>query len=83
MPYIERYNRTLREEFINNNVALIENEEEFNRLLVDYLVYYNSKRAHLSLNLKTSLQIMFQIYKMSYMYLTNTFINYIKNAKIQ
>ncbi|MDR3256108.1 MAG: integrase core domain-containing protein [Endomicrobium sp.] len=51
--YVERYNRTLREEFINNNGALIENEEEFNGLLVDYLVYYNSKRPHLSLNLKT------------------------------
>jgi transposase InsO family protein len=55
--YIERYNRTLREEFINNNGALIENEEEFKGLLVDYLVYYNSKRPHLSLNLKTPLQV--------------------------
>ncbi|MDR3256783.1 MAG: hypothetical protein LBT18_03970, partial [Endomicrobium sp.] len=55
---------------INNNVELIEDEEEFNRLLVDYLVYYNSKRAHLSLNLKTPLEIMFQIPEMSHIYVT-------------
>jgi transposase InsO family protein len=31
--YIERYNRTLREEFINSNTALIKNDKEFNRPL--------------------------------------------------
>ena len=71
--YVERFNRTLREEFINNNSALIENDEEFKGLLVDYLVYYNTKRPHLSLNLKTPLQIIAQNNKMSQMYLTNTY----------
>ena len=70
--YVERFNRTLREEFINSNAALIADDEEFSGLLADYLVYYNTKRPHLALNLKTPLQIIAQNNKMSHMYVTNT-----------
>jgi transposase InsO family protein len=30
--YIERYNMTLREEFVNNNEMLVGRQEEFNRM---------------------------------------------------
>lgn len=60
--YIERFNRTLRE------------DEEFKNLLIEWLVYYNSKRPHFSLNLKSPLQFMVEKYKMSHMYLTNTLV---------
>jgi len=70
--YIERFNRTLREEFIDVNGVLIKEDEEFKSLLIEWLVYYNSKRPHFSLNLKSPLQFMFEKYKMSHMYLTNT-----------
>ncbi|MCA6069720.1 MAG: hypothetical protein LE180_01140 [Endomicrobium sp.] len=34
--YIERYNMTLREEFVNNNEMLVGGQEEFNRMLHVY-----------------------------------------------
>ena len=70
--YIERFNRTLREEFIDVNGVLIKEKEEFDNLLINWLVYYNSKRPHLALNLKAPLQYMSDNYKMSLMCLTNT-----------
>ena len=69
---IERFNRTLREEFIDLTGVLIKEKEEFDNLLINWLVYYNSKRPHLALNLKAPLQYMLDNYKMSLMYLTNT-----------
>ena len=70
--YIERFNRTLREEFIDVNGVLIKEKEEFDNLLTNWLVYYNSKRPHLALNLKAPLQYMLDNYKMSLVCLTNT-----------
>ena len=55
--YIERFNRTLREEFIDVNGVLIKEDEEFKNLLIEWLVYYNSKRPHFSLNLKSSFRV--------------------------
>ena len=72
--YVERFNRTLREEFLNVNGILIKEKDDFDKLLIDLLVYYNSKRPHFSLNLKAPLQYMLDNYKMSLMYLTNTYI---------
>ena len=70
--YIERFNRTLREEFIDVNGVLIKEDEEFRNLLIDRLVYYNSKRPHFSLNLKAPLEFLVENNKMSHMYVTNT-----------
>ena len=70
--YIERFNRTLREEFIDVNGVLIREEEEFKNLLIEWLVYYNSKRPHFSLNLKAPLEFLVENNKMSHMYVTNT-----------
>ena len=53
--YVERFNRTLREEFLNVNSILIKEKDDFDKLLIDWLVYYNSKRPHFSLNLKAPL----------------------------
>ncbi len=46
---IERYNRTIQEEFIQNHCDVLDDTVEFNRRLVDYLVFYNTKRVHKSL----------------------------------
>jgi hypothetical protein len=43
-----------------------------NELLADYLIYYNNKRPHIALNLKTPLHAMQQNNKMSHMCLTYT-----------
>ena len=72
--YVERFNRTVREEFLNVKGILIKEKDDFDKLLIDLLVYYNSKRPHFSLNLKAPLQYMLDNYKMSLMYLTNTYI---------
>ena len=66
------YRRTLREEFIDVNGVLIKEDEEFKNLRIDWLVYYNSKRPHFSLNLKAPLQFLVENNKMSHMYVTNT-----------
>ena len=70
--YVERFNRTLREEFLNVNGILIKEKDDFDKLLIDWLVYYNSKRPLFSLNLKAPLQYILINYKMANMCLTNT-----------
>ena len=49
--HIERFNRTIQDEFIDENIIyLVDNNlEEFNRRLVEYLVFYNTVRPHYSL----------------------------------
>ena len=48
--FIERANRTLQEEFIDLHLNLLsEDIDEFNRKLMDYLVWYNTERPHESL----------------------------------
>jgi len=46
---IERANRTLQEEFLDWNMDLFYNLEELNRKLMDWLLFYNTKRPHYSL----------------------------------
>ncbi|MGB9794483.1 MULTISPECIES: integrase core domain-containing protein [Caldisericum] len=53
--FIERANRTLQDEFIDSHLILLEeNIDEFNRKLMDYLVWYNTERPHNSLNNKSA-----------------------------
>lgn len=44
--HLERFNRTIQEEFIDFHAYLLINPEEFNRKLVDYLIFYNIDRVH-------------------------------------
>jgi transposase InsO family protein len=50
---VERYNRTLKEEFVYNNLDSIENIELFRRRLAEYLIFYNTERPHKTLGLKS------------------------------
>ena len=55
--YIERFNRTIQEEFINwHRQLLADNLNGFNRKLIDWLLWYNTKRPHWSLGLIPPLQ---------------------------
>lgn len=49
--HVERYNRTIQEEFVDWHEMWLENIDEFNKKLMDWLVWYNTKRFHWSLNL--------------------------------
>jgi putative transposase len=53
--YIERFNRTIRQQYVNTNMDWIDDTKEFNRKLMNYLLWYNSRRPHKGLNYMTPL----------------------------
>ncbi len=48
---VERFNRTIQEDFIDNNLEYIHNPVAFAGKLIDYLIFYNTERVHKSLGL--------------------------------
>jgi transposase InsO family protein len=70
--YIERYNRTIQEEFIDNHLDIIHDKPLLGRALADYLIFYNTKRIHRSLGKTTPMDYFIQERGMSQMYLTRT-----------
>lgn len=50
---VERFNRTVQEEFINRCDELYFDLEAFSQKLTNYLTWYNTKRPHHSLKLET------------------------------
>ncbi len=53
--YIERFNRSIQEEFIDNNLEYFSDTKQFNEKLMDYLIYFNQVRPHKSLQNQTPL----------------------------
>jgi len=51
--HIEKFNRTIQEEFIDSNSVLLEDTSMFNEKLGDWMRWYNTKRFHWGLNLET------------------------------
>ena len=70
--HVERYNRTIQEEFIDWNEIWLENADEFNKKLMDWLVWYNTKRFHWSLNLTSPVDYLLNNGLLSNMSWTNT-----------
>lgn len=59
--HVERFNRTLSEEFLIFHRALQRDDvEEFNRQLVDWLIWYNTERPHHALGLKSPYECMIE-----------------------
>jgi transposase InsO family protein len=59
--HVERFNRTLQEEFIIYQRALLRDDvTTFNEKLIDYLIWYNTKRPHHSLGLRSPFQCMIE-----------------------
>jgi transposase InsO family protein len=55
--YVERMNRTLQEEFVMYYEDYeLEDVYEFNKKMLQYMLWYNTERPHLSLNKKSPLQ---------------------------
>jgi transposase InsO family protein len=55
--YVERMNRTLQEEFIMYYEGYeLEDIREFNKKMLQYMLWYNIERPHHSLNKKSPLQ---------------------------
>ena len=74
--FIERFNRTIQEDFINwHLMALRDDIHRFNTELVDWLLWYNTKRPHESLGMVSPLRyiVMTLPAKKSHMWWTRTF----------
>jgi len=71
--YIERYNRTIQEEFIDNNLDVIYDKPLFNQRLADYMIFYNTQRPDKSLGLKSPVEYLIENGGMSQKSLTYTF----------
>jgi transposase InsO family protein len=69
---IERYNRTIQEEFIDNHLELLEDKPLFNQALADYLIFYNTQRPHKTLGLKSPVDYLIEQGRMSHMSMTYT-----------
>lgn len=57
---VERFNRTVQEECITHSEELFIDYDQFEEKLAQYLIWYNTKRPHLSLKLQTPLQVVQQ-----------------------
>ena len=53
--FIERFNRTVQEQYVHNNEHRIDDLNDFNRGLMDYLIWYNTEKPHRGLKLQTPL----------------------------
>jgi len=69
---VERFNRTLKEDFIEPNLHLIYNQKQYNKNLAKYMIYYNCQRPHENLNNMTPTTFLIQKGGMSKMYRART-----------
>jgi transposase InsO family protein len=70
--HVEKYNRTIQEEFIDWHEILLENTKLFNQKLADWLLWYNTGRFHWSLKLETPVDYLMKNSLVSKMRWTNT-----------
>lgn len=70
--HIEKFNRTIQEEFIDWNEVLLDDTDTFNKKLMDWLIWYNTKRFHWSLNLTSPVDYLINNCLVSNMSWTNT-----------
>jgi transposase InsO family protein len=70
--HIEKFNRTIQEEFIDWNEILLDDVNMFNQKMIDWLIWYNTKRFHWSLNLETPVDYLINNNLVSNMRWTNT-----------
>lgn len=69
---VERFHRTLKEEFLTLKEDLLVDTEEFNRELMKWLIWYNCERPHKSLNRDSPMQFLRKNYLQSNMLWTYT-----------
>ena len=69
---IEKFNRTIQEEFIDQNEMWLDNIPDFNRKMADWLIWYNTKRPHWSLGLLSPVDYLIKNGHLSNMCWTDT-----------
>jgi len=70
--HIEKFNRTIQEEFIDQNEIWLDNVNEFNEKMLEWIMWYNTKRYHWSLNLMSPVDYLLNNSYVSNMMWTNT-----------
>jgi len=59
--HVERFNRTIQDDWIDWHLTDLKNPDVFNYALMDYLIFYNTKRVHFAFQNKLSpIQFMLQ-----------------------
>ena len=56
--HVERFNRTIQEEFIDYHQDLLLDPAQFNRQLIPWLLWYNAERPHWALKLDSPVQFL-------------------------
>ena len=56
--HVERFNRTIQEEFIDYHEELLITPNQFNRQLIPWLIWYNAERPHWAVKLKSPVQFL-------------------------
>jgi transposase InsO family protein len=57
-PHVERFNRTLQDEFLDFHEYLLLEPDQCNQEMIDFLLWYNGQRPHWSLNLLSPIQFL-------------------------
>jgi len=70
--HIEKFNRTIQEEFIDQNEMWLDDVDEFNEKMLEWIIWYNTKRFHWSLDLMTPVDYLLNNSYVSNMCWTNT-----------
>ncbi len=71
--YIERYNRTIQEEFVDTHLDIIGDPHLLHEALAEYLIFYNTKRVHKSLHNVTPVDYLIKEGVLSQMCVTYAF----------
>ena len=58
--HCERFNRSIQEEFVDWNSHLLQDTNQFNKRMVDYLIWFNTKRPHEGLGQMSPIQFLTQ-----------------------
>lgn len=79
--HIEKYNRTIQEEFIDWNEDYLKEPDEFNPKLMQYLLWYNTQRPHWSLKLQSPVDYLIKNnYQSKMCWTKTTHCNFQKNG---
>jgi len=70
--HIEKFNRTIQEEFVDQNEMWFDDVNEFNEKLLEWILWYNTKRFHWSLNLMSPVDYLLNNNMVSNMRWTST-----------
>ena len=70
--HVEKFNRTIQEEFVDQNEIYLNDPNVFNRKLMNWLIWYNTKRPHWSLNMLSPVDYLIKNGHLSKMSWTDT-----------